>query len=882
MPKYFRNKNTKYVKDFNLVGDFDAISDSENMYIDYAEGGFWLESFPGFRKLKETGKNINGIFDMGLGENGFLVHAGTNLHLYRYFDIYKDVLWSKILLSPKDHKSFCYKVDNNVVFFDGTDIGVIYEDLTGKMTVQDTNLIYVPTTYVNGEEAEQVNLLTDKFCEEYNGITVDDFAYESKGLKYRIKSESERTCAVIGAEDGAYERLEIPNRKRINGRYYKVTEIADGAFENDERITEVILGRRVSRVGKRAFFGCTSLRLAVMPDGIIDIDEEAFANCSTLQSVYIGVTCKSIYYNSFMDCNSSMKVYFSDVYERLEKCEGVGNLMVYAVIYSTKYPLKKLAVPVYSPAAVINKLTVEGVETSFISELDRGFITVNTDDIEGLEGKSILISGKLDKTKIRISERGTTFSAFTEGGTDTKALIISATDGEGFDGRGFVFGAPEYENIVFASSFTREGKAHPLYFGDLDYFPVGSALHPISDVKKEGGRLAVSKNSEDGGSIFILQPKGEERAMFGRRYPLVYQLKDTGIRSKLYEFDKSTIFVGRNDICKMKYSSASAVYEPITLKCPEAMRKDINGDMIFSTIGGYLAVISGTNMYLGDNRLTTKVRGMEQYKWFPIRNVGGYEGDFRNYYYARSEISGIYSHPDLGKATDETVMSYVDENGDTIYYVTIGIRKYRVTPGEEVFGGVVNGIAYADKYDDTIIFGTEKGDLYAFNTDKKAILPSFLHDNDKVDLKKTTKLLTHKIHPSFYTGVGHRIRYSVTTAPYNGELAHIMKSNIRGALTAKLDSRSSAKICFATSSDRKEPESLGGVVMGDCYFWEMSFGDFSFANDSPEIVAIRENREKWVEKQITVYTDQLKAPFAVNLISLGFKVDGKIINGQDR
>ena len=98
MPKYFRNKNTKYVKDFNLVGDFDAISDSENMYIDYAEGGFWLESFPGFRKLKETGKNINGIFDMGLGENGFLVHAGTNLHLYRYFDIYKDVLWSKILL----------------------------------------------------------------------------------------------------------------------------------------------------------------------------------------------------------------------------------------------------------------------------------------------------------------------------------------------------------------------------------------------------------------------------------------------------------------------------------------------------------------------------------------------------------------------------------------------------------------------------------------------------------------------------------------------------------------------------------------------------------------------------------------------------------------
>lgn len=881
MPKYFRNKNTRYVKDFDLVGDFDSISDSENMYIDYAEGGFWLESFPGFRKLKATDSNINGIYDMGLGELGFLAHVGTNLHLFSYFDKHKDVIWSKILLSTKDHKSFCYKVDNNVVFFDGSDIGVIREDLTGKMSVQDTTLIYVPTTYVDGEEAEQVNLLTDKFYEEITA-NANDLAYESAGIKFKIKSEANKTCSVIGVEAGVSGRVEIPNRKRINGSYYKVIEIADGAFSGNTAITEIILGGGVSRVGKGAFSDCTSLRLAVMPDGIAEIDEAAFKNCSSLQSVYIGVSCKSIYYNAFEDCNSSMKVYFSDVYERLEKCEGVGNLMIYTVIYSTKYTVKKLAIPVYSPASKISSVTIDGVKTSFVSELERGFITVTLDNVESIEGSHILISGNLDNTKARISERGTTFSAFSDGEADTKALILSATDGEGFDGRGFVFGAPGYENIVFASSFTREGKAHPLYFGDLDYFPVGSALHPISDVKKEGGRLAVSKNSEDGGSIFILHPKGEERATFGRRYPLVYQLKDTGIRSPLYEFDKSTIFVGRNDICRMKYSSASAVYEPITLRCPEAMRRDINGDMIFSTVGGYLAVISGTNMYLGDNRLTTKVRGMEQYKWFPIRGVGGYEGDSRNYYYARSEVSGIYSHPDLGKATDRTVISYVDENGDTIYYVTIGLRKYRVVPGEEVFGGVVNGITYADKYEDTIIFGTENGGIYAFNTDKKAVLPSFLYENDKVDLKKTKKLLTHRIHPSFYTSEGHRVRYSVTTAPYNGSLAHIMKSNVRGALTAKLDRRSSAKILFATSSDRKETERLGGVVMGDCYFWEMSFGDFSFANDSPEIVAIRENREKWVEKQITVYTDQLKAPFAVNLISLGFKVDGKIINGQDR
>ena len=60
-------------------------------------------------------------------------------------------------------------------------------------------------------------------------------------------------------------------------------------------------------------------------------------NLSFYNEIYIGATCKSIRYNSFENCRESASIYLSDTYESFDKCEGVGNLMMYAVYYSKKY-----------------------------------------------------------------------------------------------------------------------------------------------------------------------------------------------------------------------------------------------------------------------------------------------------------------------------------------------------------------------------------------------------------------------------------------------------------------------------------------------------------------------------------------------------------------
>ena len=884
MPKYFKNKNTRYVKTYDLTGKDLIYAETENMYIDYENGGRWLESFPGYRKLTSLQGKIKKIFDMGLGDKGFIVHSGTMIYLCSLNDPSRDILHAKILCDVGESEVCCCRIGENICILYDKHIMVIDNSLKVQNNIiipnAISNTIYIPTTYVNGEETEQLNLLTNNFKEESLSINADDFAYESEGLKYSIISEAARTCAVIGTEDVFDKIVEIPNRKRINGKYYKVVEISDGAFLENSDIIKVILGRGIKRVGNSAFKDCKNLLIAVMPDGIETIGDSAFSGCSYLYEIYIGATCKSIQYNAFENCHESAKVFLSDIYESFDKCDGIGNLMMYPVYYSEKFQEANYGIPVYTPASTITKVTIDGEDMTYIFDANRGMIKLNGSEAGIIEGKNICITGAISNSVASTSERGVPFYTLLEEGACAIDEVLSCSSATSYDGRAFLFSSKSFPNIVFMSSFTREGVAHPLYFGSLDYFTVGSPLYPITDIKKEGSRLAIAKAGEGGGNIYLCQPKGEERAMFGRKYPIVYTLTNTGINSQLYEFGNSTIFIGNGYVYRMKYSSSSAIFEPISKRCPSSMKTDIKSNVAFASFGGYLVVISGSNMYLGDKRLTFEVPDvdMQQYKWFPISNIGSYQGQYREYFFANNAPEGMYIHPNAGKLASGTVYSYVDESGDTIYYVTIGIRKYRVMPGEEMVGGELIPISAAANWGNNLIFGTECGDIFSFNNDKLGLGPKHIYTSDNANRLLLRKIFKDKLHPYFYTYDGHRVQYKVTTAPYDGELPYVMKSNIRGSLVAKLDKRSNATIYFSTRKEEKDALELGGIPLGECYFRELNFNELSFSSTECEIVSIPEKQDKWTEKTITVYTNEHKGAFAISSISLGFKVDGCIAN----
>lgn len=56
----------------------------------------------------------------------------------------------------------------------------------------------------------------------------------------------------------------IPKTIRADGKTYKVTSIAAGAFKNSKKLTKVVIGSNVTKIGKNAFYGCKNLKNIVI------------------------------------------------------------------------------------------------------------------------------------------------------------------------------------------------------------------------------------------------------------------------------------------------------------------------------------------------------------------------------------------------------------------------------------------------------------------------------------------------------------------------------------------------------------------------------------------------------------------------------------------
>lgn len=64
-----------------------------------------------------------------------------------------------------------------------------------------------------------------------------------------------------------------------------IKEIADGAFANCKSIKEIIISDSVKRIGVGAFYNCKALESIKMPNSIEQIGEDAFGGCTSLSSI---------------------------------------------------------------------------------------------------------------------------------------------------------------------------------------------------------------------------------------------------------------------------------------------------------------------------------------------------------------------------------------------------------------------------------------------------------------------------------------------------------------------------------------------------------------------------------------------------------------------
>lgn len=856
---------------------------TENMYRDYTTDSDCIESFPGYRRLISLGEKIYGIYpEAEGGTEHYLVHAGGTLYRCSFTDELLDHMTSEVLCDMAHHRSSAFCHGDSVYIFDSEDITVVSKGGSARKVSEYDELIYTPTTFKDGAEYEQVNLLTPRFYEEFKVETVEDLAYESAGLVYRITSESGGECAVYSSLSTISGRVDIPGRKLIDGRWYKVTEILPGAFRRRSGITSVVVGPYVEKIGYEAFYDCNALEWIMLGEATREIGRSALAKCEVMTKIYLGLNTELIDEEVFNGCEKLTSVYYFGTSASLGSVTGMEQIVEITTYFKCNFVNNYAAIPICTPTDEIESVTLGGGSVTYQTDLSRGYIIIPYKLKSDIEGMTVRITGYADTVVHIISKRGTPYANAYDGLATGDEAIFGASRSCDFDGRHHIFGSASVPHLIFSSSYTREGLIHPLYFGHLDYTALGSADSAVASLTPLGNRLAAIKRGENyRGKIYILRPDGEERALFGRRLSVKHSYENADVYSDGQGFDGALVYLSSRGIMRLDSKSdiSPATIENISEDYSSRLRPSTLGEVLISELSGNLAVFGRGELFLGDPRQSYKSDGGHtQLRWYRITDVSAHVGESPVYYYANEAPSGYYIHPDEGKPAEGEVISYADEEGVMRYYVQIGIRRYAVVPGTELFGGEPSlPTALAGK-EMSLIFGTESGELFAFNTDRRGVPPRELYESEDFDPREYESHFGSVIHPYHYSAADHRIHYKVETAKQDGGIPFLEKSTVRGSLAVSLERRSDAmiKVLSVADGDRVSEGTL--FPLGQLDFSDMDFEKIALTAQGSETHGLPENQRNWVNLQIIIYTDGYLAPFAISSLSYAFKTKGRIKN----
>ena len=110
-----------------------------------------------------------------------------------------------------------------------------------------------------------------------------------------------------------------------------VTTLQNGAFTDNSSLNSVTFPNSLQTIGKNVFANCTSLRNVVIPENVISIGASAFSGCSHITTATIDASIKVLSANAFKDCGSLQSVVLPSSLEKIgesafENCKSLQNV----------------------------------------------------------------------------------------------------------------------------------------------------------------------------------------------------------------------------------------------------------------------------------------------------------------------------------------------------------------------------------------------------------------------------------------------------------------------------------------------------------------------------------------------------------------------------
>ena len=875
------NKHYKSMKGVDFSGaDASHFAHLENMYRDYDRTGEGVTvSIPGFRILTSLGAPIKHLFTQRTSLGTFLiVHAGK--HLYRFPIEGRDTLETLTPIATVGKQSkggFAYEGD--FYLLDGEELWHVSEEGEVRAVKEEENATtpYVPTVFVNGEEYEQRNLLSEHFIERLSSVSPESFTAGTAELAYEIDNEAERTCRLVGIGSAMESEIEVPSRVTILGREYRVTSVASHAFYGNTELRSIRLPYGITSIGAHAFAGCTHLESAILSNSVASIGDEAFYGCTALANFHFGYALTEVGEYIFSGCNSLLVV--QTTYLDGQMPHAVLSLFDDMTIRCGKpFPAYRFELPVYSIARSIDRVLIDGESFAFTEKTVNGAVVsviIEMDDRTFATGRVVHLYG----TYLGIADEENGTVGGSDGIKETAKRIKECTVCELFDGRVFLSGNPKYPNTVFYSARDNTGKNNPTYFGILNYFNDGVGNFPVRALLSVGNSLAVFKEKDDGcGGIYYHTALDTGNDILPRIYPVSYIHSGVCALGDAISFYDDALFVGTNGITALEKQS-------VNLEKSIACRShNVNARLLCEDLSrirlcpwqGYLVVMAGGTFYLADSRQTfLDDCGSPEYEWYMLTGIGTYREDTRVYRYASSAPSDLLIHESIDRPTDCEVYSKPLEDG-VVYYTVEGGKQYAVYPTAEFRGGIFHPASAVVSIDDLLFFGTTGGDICIFNNDLFGVAPEHIRAQDDFCEEEYKRLHGDELHPSFYNFDTHAPTYALVTSRDDCGIPHLTKDTVKHSLVIKCRALGTKRLLCAVCTDRGEYTELSHIPSTLSSFGDTDFAVFGFDCTENMSLPIYEKEKNWVEKEIALSSNEFSSPIGIHSISYRYKIKGKV------
>ena len=872
------------MKGVDLSGDGSGIDKrrfayAENMFRDYSSGGSdVIESIPGYRKILDTGAVIYGLYSFSDsdGKDRLAVHSGTKLATYA-FDDSGELIDEVVFDGVSEDKLTAYYSRGKLYFPDKNKIIAA----TGK-EISVVKTPYIPTVAVNGEIYEQRNLLTRDAYEKTFIGNCDDLAYGSQGVQYVITDEEKKYCKAVGY-NGTDNIVYIPSKVTIGDSVYSVRAIGVSCFANS-LIDECIIAKGVVSIENLAFYKCEYLNSVTVSDTVVEIGDSAFADCALLSKLHLGSALESIGQNAFSFCSSLTNCNYSGSEQEFSAIAGAADALGSRVInYGVSNLYLRAYIPLTNPFEMLKEGKLNGTPLGFSNEYKDGKLigfSFQLTDKTKLNGKTVTIMGELSRAKSDYTEKHRGFIASDIYNDQYPSYVIHGCKcAASFDGRIFLSGNPKYPGYVFYTNLGLSGENEPLYFGEFNYFLDGDGNRDVVSMLALSDSLAVFKGGQDGnGSIFYHKPEKTDSNILPVIYPLTYTHSAVGCSGESVSFFDDPVFVSEGGILALGKSSISGnryVAHRSHNVDPKLLSEDLS-KIKLDVFDGYLCAAAGGRIYLADSRATFRHEmGDTEYEWYLLNGIGSYKNDSRVYRYSPLCRSGF---SESGKA-DEVALATVysaEYEGETVYYTEEGGKRYEVYPTEEYRGGDFYPLTHIRTVGKRLVFASEDGSLSVFNSDKRGLPPPELSAAEGFDMAEWSEAFGKALHPSYYSFAGHAPRYALKTAKDNCGFPHVLKSTVKGSVSVKFKIRGGAEIVVESSSDGKGSSEVIRFPGSSLVFSDIDFSGLSLTTEESCTVPIGEKEKKWVEKQLTLYSESYGSPFGIYNVAYRFSLKGNV------